>query len=276
MKNLTIAGSALATWVCVIAACASKTYDLPSARSMPPVEHTSIEACRASVATLSARTLGEPLHVLALSGGGLQVGAFGAGVLEGWREAQPPRPRFHIVTGVGVGALLATHALLDTRQADRRLSEIFTTLSRDDVFESVAPTTSLAETDRLERLIERHFADGVIDSVAFVARENDRLLLVGTVDLDLGTLRIWDLTALARQRDYDLYRRVLLAASSVPVAFPPVTLDGSPHVDGGARQLALLRAVSEGHAMIVGDIHVGARLQQQVDRVEVVPVRRPQ
>src|SRR5579859_2514673 len=49
-----------------------------------------------------------PKNVLVISGGDAH-GAFGCGVLAGWRKSMAsPRPRFDVVTGVSTGALMAT------------------------------------------------------------------------------------------------------------------------------------------------------------------------
>src|SRR5437868_1533372 len=64
---------------------------------------------------LEARAVAEPqnMDMLILSGGGSH-GAWGAGVLRGWRDnPDNPRPKkFQVVTGVSTGALLATYAFL--------------------------------------------------------------------------------------------------------------------------------------------------------------------
>ena len=52
------------------------------------------------------RKRGHALNLLSLSGGG-QNGAFGAGLLTGWRESGQ-RPVFDMVGGVSTGALLAS------------------------------------------------------------------------------------------------------------------------------------------------------------------------
>ena len=52
-----------------------------------------------------------PENVLVISGGDAH-GAFGCGVLSGWRQSTAsPRPRFDVVTGVSTGALMATFLL---------------------------------------------------------------------------------------------------------------------------------------------------------------------
>ena len=56
------------------------------------------------------------------------------------------------------------------------------------------------------------------------------------MDIDRGILNLWDMVAIAKRRDYALYRRVLLASASQPPIFPPVCIDGAYHMDGGVRE----------------------------------------
>jgi hypothetical protein len=71
-----------------------------------------------------------------------------------------------------------------------------------------------------------------------------RRLYVGTTNLDAQRLVVWNMGAIAasgKPGSLDLFRRVLLASASIPVAFPPVYIevevDGKRydemHVDGG-------------------------------------------
>lgn len=80
------------------------------------------------------RKHGRALNMLSISGGG-QNGAFGAGFLNGWRESGH-RPEFDIVGGVSTGALLATHALLGTAADDAVLEEMYTSVTRDDIYKA--------------------------------------------------------------------------------------------------------------------------------------------
>jgi len=100
-------------------------------------------------------------------------------------------------------------------------------------------SSSLKTTEPLEKLIERYISNEIIDSVGDAYRREGRLLLVGTVDVDSGAFVTWDMTRLAASTEpsrYDLYRKLLLAAASIPVLFPPVVIDGAMHVDGGVRE----------------------------------------
>jgi hypothetical protein len=78
------------------------------------------------------RKRGHALNILSLSGGG-QNGAFGAGFLIGWRESGR-RPVFDVVGGVSTGALLATHALLGTPADDATLEELYTGITKQDIY----------------------------------------------------------------------------------------------------------------------------------------------
>ena len=60
-------------------------------------------------------------HYLALSGGGAK-GAFGAGLLCGWKEAGN-RPEFSIVTGISTGGLSAPFAFLG-HEYDAKLKRV--------------------------------------------------------------------------------------------------------------------------------------------------------
>ena len=182
---------------------------------------------------------------LALSGGGAN-GAFGAGFLEGWTETGR-RPVFKIVTGVSTGALMAPFALLGPKY-DEALREFYTTTATRDIFAIGAVLfrllrgDSLADTGPLASLIARHVDDVLLGSIAAVHR-GGRRLYVGTVDLDAQQFVVWNMGAIAasgRPDALELFRKVLLASASIPIAFPPVFFDvevggqryDEMHVDG--------------------------------------------
>ncbi|MGI9420335.1 MAG: patatin-like phospholipase family protein [Geminicoccaceae bacterium] len=192
------------------------------------------------------------LRLLALSSGG-PFGAFGAGFLNGWSEQSGGdlvRPeRFDVVTGVSAGALLATHAFLG-REGDAVLARQYTTISTDDVLRERSLfgalfSNALFDTSPLRRTLEGLVTPDLLNQVAdATALDPDsgapaRLLLVLAVDLDSGLPRILDLGAIARDRSdpdrIDNYIDALMASSAIPVAFPPVFINGAMHVDGGAR-----------------------------------------
>lgn len=184
------------------------------------------------------RKRGHALNILSLSGGG-QNGAFGAGVLNGWRESGQ-RPEFDMVGGVSTGALLATHALLGTAADDAQLEEMYTKISKNDVhterglFALASGADSLSDTTPLQALIARFITAETLQRVA-AAYDNNRLLFVGTTNIDYGQTWVWNMSLIAKDGNLALYRQVLLASASFPIVFPPVEIDGHLFVDGAAR-----------------------------------------
>jgi predicted patatin/cPLA2 family phospholipase len=186
---------------------------------------------------------------LALSGGGAN-GAFGAGFLNGWTKAGT-RPTFKIVTGVSTGALMAPFAFLGSAYDDA-LREFYTTTTSSDIFtigtfSSIASRLltgdAIADSGPLESLIARHIDDDLLRRVAEAHRAGRRLY-VGTVDLDSQRFVVWNMGQIAsygHREALGLFRKVILASASIPIAFPPVLIDvqtegGSfdeMHVDGG-------------------------------------------
>jgi predicted patatin/cPLA2 family phospholipase len=187
------------------------------------------------------------LYYLALSGGG-QWGAFGAGILNAWTESGT-RPVFAGVSGISTGALIAPFAFLGPKY-DPVLTKVYSTYSTDDLLEptllsGLISGTALSDTAPLARIIAENITPEFIADVAEEHRKG-RVLLVGTTNLDSGRPVIWNLGAIAASGHpgaLDLFRKVVLASASIPVAFPPVLIpvtgpDGKTydemHVDGGA------------------------------------------
>ena len=184
------------------------------------------------------RKRGRALNLLSLSGGG-QNGAFGAGLLAGWRESGQ-RPEFDIVGGVSTGALLATHALLGTPADDALLEEMYTQITKKDIstergiFSLAFGADSLSDTAPLRELIAKFITAETLKRVA-AAYEDNRYLVVGTTNIDYGQTWIWNMSLIAKDGNLELYRQVLLASASFPIVFPPVEIDGHLFVDGAAR-----------------------------------------
>lgn len=188
---------------------------------------------------------------LALSGGGAN-GAFGAGFLNGW-SSTGTRPTFKIVTGVSTGALMAPFAFVGPSY-DSALREFYTTTSSRDIFLlrstfgllwQVMAGEALADTRPLQAMIARHVDDELLRQVAQAHRQGRRLY-IGTANIDAPRFVVWNMGAIAgsgRPDALELFRKVMLASASIPVAFPPVLFEvelspGGPrydemHVDGG-------------------------------------------
>ena len=193
------------------------------------------------------RQRGHALNILSLSGGG-QNGAFGAGFLIGWRESGR-RPEFDVVGGVSTGALLATHALLGTPADDAKLEEMYTQVTKKDIYKNrsimsiLSGTDSLKDTAPLASLIEKYVTQETLQRVAAAADEN-RVLVVGTTNVDYGQTWVWNMSVIAKNGDLDLYRKVLLASASFPIVFPPVEIYGHLFVDGAARSNVVVVGVA--------------------------------
>ena len=199
----------------------------------------------AAAARLRALHAGEPLNILALSGGG-SAGAFGAGAVAGLTRSGA-RPDFAVVTGVSAGALVAPYAFLGPSW-DARLLNAFTGGAGDHLLQSrglgVIFGSSVYRGAPLKHLVDSYLSDAMIEAVAHEA-DMGRLLLAATTDVATGEPVVWDLGSIAKNGGPSartLFRDVLVASASVPGMFPPVIIrvdeNGTPrneaHVDGAA------------------------------------------
>jgi predicted acylesterase/phospholipase RssA len=220
--------------------------DLPMTfRTLGP-DHRFSELSSAAVAErLRALRPGEPLSILALSGGGAG-GAFGAGAVAGLTHTGV-RPAFDVVTGVSAGALVAPYAFLGPTW-DAQLLDAFTGIAGDNLLQSrglgVVFGSSVYSGRPLRQLIDTYVSDEMIRAIADEAAKG-RLLLVATTDVASGEPVVWDLGAIAKNGGPSartLFSDVLVASASVPGMFPPVIIrvaengliHDQAHVDGAA------------------------------------------
>jgi predicted acylesterase/phospholipase RssA len=196
-----------------------------------------------------------PANYLAISSGG-DDGAFAAGLLVGW-SARGDRPVFKVVTGISAGALVAPFAFLGSRYDDV-LRTVASRIESRDIFHSrslLAAFTSdgMADDRPLAAMIEKYVTADVLRDVAR-AYAMGRLLFIGTTNLDARQPVVWDMGAIATRGDasaLDLFRKVILASTSIPGAFPPVMIDvevdgkryQEMHVDGAVmKQVFVFRS----------------------------------
>ena len=177
---------------------------------------------------------------LILSTGG-EDGAYGAGLLSGWSKTGN-RPEFALVTGVSTGALIAPFAFLGSKYDDM-LRDAYTKVSSIDIFEVGGKGDSLLDTWPLHDLIAKRVTPDLLKAIA-AEHERGRRLIIVTANLDAGRPVAWDIGAIASRGDEEalkLVRNVMVAAVSIPGAFPPVLIDvdvddrrtKEMHVDGG-------------------------------------------
>lgn len=182
---------------------------------------------------------------LAISGGGAN-GAFGAGFINGWTSTGR-RPVFKVVTGVSTGALMAPFVFLGPDH-DTTLREFYTSTRSRDIFirgstlRRLLSNESLADTWPLQAIIAGIVDDALLREIA-QAHASGRRLYIGTTDLDAQRFVVWNMGLIAASGHEDalaLFRNVMLASASVPVAFPPVLFEvevddrryDEMHVDG--------------------------------------------
>lgn len=199
------------------------------------------------------------MNALALSGGGSD-GAFGAGFLCGWTE-KGTRPQFKVVTGISTGSLIAPFAFLGSSY-DAQLKRVYTTISPDQIYKPYSlfsiflslihlkALPSMASNQPLADLIAKEVDMNMLRKIA-AEHNKGRRLLVGTTQFDAQRLVIWNMGAIANvgtPAALDLFRKVLLASSSIPVSFPPQYFKveanhkqyDEMHVDGGVEAQVML------------------------------------
>ena len=175
-----------------------------------------------------------PMHILAISSGGM-YGAFDVGVLNGWSNSGT-RPQFDLVTGVSTGALIATFAFLGPEH-DEFLRNSYICATSDDIYQrrsvfAMITSDSIARSRPLKEKIDAAITPEILQEVA-LAHAKGRRLYVGTTNLDTRRQTIWDMGAIASvgtDESLELYRKIILASSSVPGFMPPVMID--VEVDG--------------------------------------------
>jgi hypothetical protein len=194
------------------------------------------------------------IKAIVLSGGGAK-GAYGAGFLNGL-TAGASQLDYNVVTGISTGSIQSTFVFLGPQHYPT-LKQIYHDeqwdrfVPKKSVFSLAFCGNSLKKNDGFKLKLKEYITDEIIDEVKQKAESEETLFFVGTVDLDTGLFRRWDMVEIAKRGLYDLYRDVILASCAIPIVFPPVELpydidDRSIqglHVDGGARHIAFLNSI---------------------------------
>ncbi len=224
---------------------------------VPPADlEARMEHFRSGLVLYQEPSTGEPtpIDVLLLSGGGSD-GAFGAGLLKGWTEAGT-RPEFKLVTGISTGAIIAPFAFIGPKY-DSVLEEIYTKTNTDGlvIFTPLAGllgrALAITDTAPFARKLEELITPDLVAEIAEGYR-GGRNLLIGTTNLDAQRPVIWDIGEIAASGHPDapdLIRRIILASSAIPGAFPPVLFKVSArgetftevHADGGVTRQIFYR-----------------------------------
>jgi len=193
-----------------------------------------------TLADYTAALPAQPGPWLALSSGG-EDGAFGAGLLIGL-SAAGKRLDYSVVTGVSAGALMAPFIFAGPKYDDA-LRKAYTELTSADIYEAGHTGEAFADNWPLKDLIAKEMTQELFADIAAAYRAGRRLFVV-SYDLDAERGVVWNLGAIAAHGGDDalkLFRTVLVASASLPVAFPPALIDVEAngkkfqemHVDGG-------------------------------------------
>ena len=124
-----------------------------------------------------------------------------------------------------------------------QLRDAYTTISAIDIFEIGGKGESFLDTWPLHGLIEKRVTPELLKAIAAEHARGRRLFML-TTNLDAGRPVAWDIGAIAThggQQALDLVRKVMIAAISIPGAFPPGFIEAQGkgrtfeemHVDGG-------------------------------------------
>ena len=146
----------------------------------------------------------------------------------------------------------------------------------------------MADSSPLRELIGKYVTEMVIRSVA-LAHQTGRRLYIGTTDLDVGRLVIWNMGAIAASNKPEadnLFRNILLASASIPILLPPVYIPvevgdeiyEEMHVDGGvATQVFLYGDILnlDDVARSVGLSSVGAGRIYIIQNLKSLPLYEP-
>jgi predicted patatin/cPLA2 family phospholipase len=168
-----------------------------------------------------------PCNLLALSGGG-SFGAVEAGILDSLVSTQQIPSRFDVITGISAGGLNAgfLYYYENVTSALPIMKQIYTRTHTQDVYVSdiwdIFSRWSLYDNGPLEKTLIQ-----VLENTLPVA--TPPLVLIGASNIiteELDVFRFHDLTFHDRIN-------VMMATSSIPIAFPPRAFQGSLYVDGG-------------------------------------------
>ncbi len=164
-------------------------------------------------------------NILSLSGGGAH-GAFQAGVLKRLHEEGKT---WDIVTGISAGSIngigLGMFNKTQQNKGIKLLEAMWKNITTPDVYRwnwNPVYDQSLLDNSPLNNTMFN-----IINKYGGKARRN---IILGSVNLNTGLLRLFDqgeFSSAARTA------RIVMASSAIPVAFPPVFLDGHYYVDGG-------------------------------------------
>jgi hypothetical protein len=230
---------------------------MPGAPLAP--EGTLARAMADAIDARSARLVHTDDDAMLFISGGSQNGAFGAGILKGWKDKQGKLPAFAVVTGVSTGAILSTFAFtgdvqgaVDGYTITEEGQLLHANVKSKGAGLGLGAVSALLRKGAVANLVplRGRISDALTPAMLTAVAEGQdagRKLFIGVVDVDSGEAVAFDMTDLAgrwrdakpdssdRERIKGCYVEAILASSSVPMAAPPVFIDNRMYADGGAR-----------------------------------------
>ena len=185
-----------------------------------------------------------PFNILTLTGGDSR-GAFGTGLIAGWTK-KGDIPNFDIVTGISTGAVMAPFVFLGKEEL-KKVEYFYTQMNTEEVFTDswlhFFGYGHIMNAKPLKALFAKTFDKAFLNKIA-KEYKNGRRLYIGTTNIDIGQLTVWDMGAIAASDREDKYQRfadIIYASAALPVYLPPqymtVDINGrnyyQMHIDGG-------------------------------------------
>ena len=221
-------------------------------------------------------------RTLVLGGGGVTGVAWELGVVKGLRRSGVDVSGADVVIGTSAGSVVGTRLLLGT--AAQGYDEQLAT-ETDEIAAKIGPRTMLKivllfsrRGDEQTKFLKIGKASLAADPAATVAERMDvirsrigdpewpeRDLRITAVDIDNGRLEVFDRSSGVRLLD------AVAASCAVPLVWPPVRVNGTLYVDGGARSHANVDlAVGADPLLVIAPLADGLvkhhRMDAQLDR----------
>lgn len=196
---------------------------------------------KCDAAKTSGATTQPSLDILVISGGG-DWGAFGAGILKGWRKVagDMARPQFDVVTGVSTGALIAPFAFLGDDASIEAINHLYRHPKKDwvksrGVLYFWPSNPSFFSLPGLERDLKKEVNRPLLERISS-AGSTGRTLIINTTNVDFGDMHAWDLVAETNRalaaNDERRIVKMLLASAGIPGIFPSQSIGECLYVDG--------------------------------------------
>lgn len=185
----------------------------------------------------SAPTTPAICNVLALSGGGA-FGAVEMGMLDGLTAAGQAPSHYDVVTGISAGGLNTGFLSYfdDVREALPVIHGIYANITTPDVYVpaylSIFSKWAIYDNSPLKNTLRAAIQSRVASAGAPLA-------MIGATNINTSALDVFVFNDKTLEEKLD----VLIATSSIPLAFPPHVINGTLYVDGGLISSELIKQV---------------------------------